>query len=184
VPSKSSRILLLRGINIGPRKRVSMPDLRALLGDAGFADVRTYVQSGNVVLTSRVAPARLAAQAEALIAERFGFGVDVIVRTADELGSVVARNPLAEVAVNPKRYQVSFLDAEPDPDLVERISGLSVDGERLVVIGREAYTWHPEGVARSKLWAKMASVGGLGVRATSRNWTTVTTLLEMSSGGA
>lgn len=161
-----------------------MPDLRALLGEAGFVDVRTYVQSGNVVLTSRVAPAKVAAQAEALIAERFGFEVDVIVRTPDELGSVVARNPLAEVAVDPKRYQVSFLDAEPNPEVVERISGLSVDGERLVVIGREAYTWHPHGVARSKLWAKMASVGSLGVRATARNWTTVTTLLEMASEGA
>src|SRR5690242_7578408 len=145
VPSKSSRSLLLRGINLGPHRRVSMPDPRALLGEAGFADVRTYVQSGNVVLSSRAAPAKVGAQAEALIAERFGFEVDVIVRTADELGSVVARNPLAEVAVNPKRYQVSFLDAEPDPEVVEKISGLSVDGERVVVIGREAYTWHPDG---------------------------------------
>ena len=160
-----------------------MPELRTVLGDAGFADVRTYVQSGNVVLSSRAAPANVGAQAEALIAERFGFDVDVIVRTADELASVVDRNPLAGVAENPKRYLVSFLDAEPDPEVVERVSGLSVDGERLVVIGREAYTWHPAGVARSKLWAKLASVGGLGVRATARNWTTVTTLLEMASGG-
>jgi uncharacterized protein (DUF1697 family) len=161
-----------------------MPDLRALLDKAGFADVRTYVQSGNVVLSSRAAPAKLGAEAERLIAERFGFDVDVIVRTADELASVVTCNPLADVAENPKRYQVSFLDGEPDPALVERIAGLSVDGERLVVIGREAYTWHPDGVARSKLWAKLASAGGLGVRATARNWTTVTTLLEMASGGA
>jgi uncharacterized protein (DUF1697 family) len=160
-----------------------MPELRTALGEAGFADVRTYVQSGNVVLTSGASPAKVGADAERVIAERFGFDVDVIVRTADELGSVVARNPLAAVAKDPKRYQVSFLDAEPDPEVVERISGLSVDGERFVVIGREAYTWHPEGVARSKLWAKMASVGGLGVRATARNWTTVTTLLEMASGG-
>jgi uncharacterized protein (DUF1697 family) len=160
-----------------------MPELRTVLGEAGFADVRTYVQSGNVVLTSRAAPGKVGAEAERVIAERFGFDVDVIVRTADELAAVVARNPLAEVAVEPKRYQVSFLDAEPDPEVVERISGLSVDGERLVVIGREAYTWHPDGVARSKLWAKMAAAGGLGVRATARNWTTVTTLCEMASGG-
>jgi uncharacterized protein (DUF1697 family) len=157
-----------------------MPDLRALMSDAGFADVRTYVQSGNVVLTSRAAPAKVGAKAEALIAERWGFDVDVIVRTGDELDSVVARNPLAEVAVEPKRYQVSFLDAEPDPEVLERVSGLAVDGERLVAIGRELYTWHPEGVARSKLWAKLAAAGGIGVRATARNWTTVTTLLEMA----
>jgi uncharacterized protein (DUF1697 family) len=157
-----------------------MPELRTALGEAGFADVRTYVQSGNVVLTSRASPAKVGAQAEAVIAERFGFDVDVIVRTAEELAEVVARNPLAEVADNPKRYQVSFLDGDPDPGVVERIAGLAVDGERLVAIGREVYAWHPDGVARSKLWAKLAATGGLGVRATARNWTTVTTLLEMA----
>jgi uncharacterized protein (DUF1697 family) len=184
VASKTSRILLLRGINLGPHRRVSMPDLRALLSEAGFADVRTYVQSGNVVLSSRAAPAKVGGQAERLIAERFGFEVDVIVRTGDELASVVDRNPLAEAAEDPKRYQVSFLDGEPDPEVVERISGLAVDGERLVTIGRELYTWHPKGVARSKLWAKLAAAGGLGVRATARNWTTVCTLHEMASGGS
>jgi uncharacterized protein (DUF1697 family) len=183
VPSKTSRILLLRGINLGPHRRVSMPDLRALLGEAGFADVRTYVQSGNVVLSSRASPVKVGAQAEQAIADRFGFEVDVIVRTGEELADVVARNPLPEAAEDPKRYQVSFLGGEPDPEVVERIVGLAVDGERLVAVGRELYTWHPEGVARSKLWAKLASAGGLGVRATARNWTTVTTLLEMASGG-
>ena len=157
-----------------------MPELRTVLGEAGFADVRTYMQSGNVVVSSRASPRKVGAEAERVIAERFGFEVDVIVRTGDEVAEVVARNPLGEVADNPKRYQVSFLDTEPYPEVVEKISGLSVDGERLVVIGREAYTWHPDGVARSKLWAKMAAVGGLGVRATARNWTTVTTLLEMA----
>jgi uncharacterized protein (DUF1697 family) len=158
-----------------------MPELRTALGEAGFADVRTYVQSGNVVLTSRAAPAKVGSRAEAMIAERFGFDVDVIVRTAEELAEVVSANPLAEVADNPKLYQVSFLDAEPDPERVERIAGLAVDGEELVVRGREVYTWHPAGVARSKLAAKLAAAGGLGVRATARNWTTVTTLLEMAS---
>jgi uncharacterized protein (DUF1697 family) len=180
VPSKTSRILLLRGINLGSHKRVSMSDLRAALGEAGFADVRTYVQSGNVVLSSRASPAKVGAEAERLIAERFGFDVDVIVRTAEELAEVVARNPLAEVAVDPKRYQVSFLEAEPDPAVLERIAALKAEPERLVAIGRELYAWHPDGIGRSKLWNKLAGTG-LGVRATARNWTTVTTLLEMAT---
>jgi uncharacterized protein (DUF1697 family) len=179
VARKSSLILLLRGINVGSRKRVSMPDLRALLTEAGFADVRTYVQSGNVVISSRAAPAKVGAEAERLIADRFGFDVDVIVRTAEDLGEVVARNPLGDVAVDPKRYQVSFLDGEPDPEVVARISDLAADSEQLVAVGREAYSWHPAGAARSKLWAKLAA-NGLGVRGTSRNWTTVMTLFEMS----
>jgi uncharacterized protein (DUF1697 family) len=180
VASKTSQILLLRGINLGSHKRVSMPDLRALLQEAGFDDVRTYVQSGNVVLSSRAAPAKVGAKAERAIAERLGFDVDVIVRTGDELAEVVARNPLAEVAVDPKRYQVSFLESEPDPAVLERIASLKAEPERLVAIGRELYAWHPEGIGRSKLWNKLAGTG-LGVRATARNWTTVTTLLEMAS---
>jgi uncharacterized protein (DUF1697 family) len=156
-----------------------MPELREVLSEAGFADVRTYVQSGNVVLSSRAAPAKLGAQAERLIADRFGFDVDVIVRTAQELAEVVARNPLAEVAVDPKRYQVSFLEAEPDPAVLEKIVAVKAEPERLVAIGRELYAWHPDGIGRSKLWTKLAGTG-LGVRATARNWTTVTTLLEMA----
>jgi len=156
-----------------------MPALRELLSSEGFEDVRTYVQSGNVVLKSPDSPAQAAAVTERLIADRFGFDVDVIVRTGDELAEVVARDPLAGVATDPKRYQVSFLEAEPDPEAVARIVGFAAESERLVAIGRELYAWHPAGVARSKLWAKLAG-NGLGVRATARNWTTVGTLLEMA----
>jgi uncharacterized protein (DUF1697 family) len=175
----SRRILLLRGINLGPAKRVAMPTLREVLGDAGMGDVRTYVQSGNVVVSSDAAPDKLARKAERAIAKEFGFDVDVVVRTRDEVAEVVRRNPLADVVTNPKRYQVSFLAAEPDRERLEKISALAVEPERLVAIGREVYAWHPEGVARSKLWAGLASKG-LGVTATARNWTTVTTLLEMA----
>jgi uncharacterized protein (DUF1697 family) len=181
VTRNSSLILLLRGINLGAHKRVAMPDLRALLAEGGFEDVRTYVQSGNVVLASQVSPQAAGAQAERLIADRFGFDVDVIVRTRDELAEIVVRNPLAEVAVDPKRYQVSFLDAEPDPDVLERIANVTTEPERLVAIGRELYAWHPNGIGRSKLWNKLGGTG-LGVRATARNWTTVTALLEMAGG--
>lgn len=178
---KRSQILLLRGINIGPNKRVPMPELRALLSDAGFEDVQTYVQSGNVVLTSSASANKLAARCEELIAARFGFDVDVIVRSRDELAEVVRLNPLADVADNPKRYQVSFCDGEPDPAAVEQIAATAAPSERLVAVGRELYAWHPDGVGRSKMWTKLAGKG-LGVRATARNWTTVTTLLEMAGG--
>jgi len=156
-----------------------MPDLRGLLADAGFEDVRTYVQSGNVVVRSAAPASQVAAEAERLIVGRFGFQVDVIARTGEELAEVVARNPLADVAVDPKRYQVSFLEAEPDPAALERIVALRAEPERLVAIGCELYAWHPNGIGRSKLWAKLAGTG-LGVRATARNWTTVITLLEMA----
>jgi uncharacterized protein (DUF1697 family) len=156
-----------------------MADLRALLQDAGFEDVRTYVQSGNLVLSSDVSPEELERQVGKLIRERFGFDVPVVVRTRDELAAVVAADPLGHVADNPKRYQVSFL-SEPLPDeVVARLQVAVAEPEALVVDGREIYAWHPDGVARSKLWNSLAGKG-LGVTATARNWTTVTTLLAMA----
>jgi uncharacterized protein (DUF1697 family) len=175
-----SRILLLRGINIGSRKRIAMPELRNLLSSAGFEDVRTYLQSGNVVVSSDAAAVELGSEAERLIADRFGLEVDVIVRTAEELAAVVARNPLGDVAADPKRYQVVFLESEPDPDAVSRVQELAAGAERSVAVGREVYSWHPAGASRSKLWAKLAA-NGLGVRGTSRNWTTVCALADMAS---
>ena len=177
----SKRILLLRGINIGPNRRVAMPKLREALAAAGMKDVETYVQSGNVVVSSRKSPDNLARETQRAIADEFGFDVDVVVRTRDELADVVKRNPLGDVADNPKRYQVSFLSDQPDPDVVADLAKLAHESERLVADGRELYAWHPEGVARSKLWAALAGKK-LGVTATARNWTTVTTLLEMADG--
>src|SRR5579884_285749 len=118
------RIVLLRGINLGPRNRVAMPQLRDLLSDAGYEEVRTYVQSGNVVLTSGQPPDELARECERLIGDRFGLEIPVIVRTGEELAAVVERNPLADVATNPKRYQVSFLERELDPTRIEALNAL------------------------------------------------------------
>lgn len=173
------RVILLRGINLGAHKRVAMPALRSLFDEQGFEDVSTYVQSGNVVLTSELDPAQLERESERLIRERFGFEVDVVVRTAEELADVVARNPFEDVAVNPKRYQVTFLGSELLAARVQELTTLASDSERLVASGRELYAWHPEGVSRSRLWAKLAGAG-LGVKATARNWTTVTNLLELA----
>src|SRR5262245_55546217 len=157
-----------------------MPDLRELLESTGFGDVRTYVQSGNVVLTSRAAPKTVARSCEEEIESRFGFSVDVIVRTRDELAQVVKRNPLGDAAKDPKRYQVSFLADEPDRSVVDLLAAAAVAAERFELIWREIYAWHPEGIGRSKLWTLLAGPK-LGVTATARNWTTVTTLLDMAS---
>lgn len=173
------QIVLLRGINLGPNRRVAMPALRELLSAAGHGDVRTYVQSGNVVLSSDAEAAELESTCARLVSEGFGFEVPVIVRTRDELAEVVRRNPLGAVATEPKRYQVSFLSAELDTERCAALEELVIEPERLAVIGREVYAWHPDGVARSKLWNKLAGKG-LGVSATARNWTTVTTLLAMA----
>jgi uncharacterized protein (DUF1697 family) len=173
------QVALLRGINLAGRNRIAMPELRNELEGAGFEDVRTYLQSGNVVLASDLSPERLARRLERQIKQAFKLDIAVVVRTRDELADVVKRNPLKKVATNPKRYQVSFLSDELDAQTIEELAALAVPSERFVARGRELYAWHPDGVARSKLWARLAGKG-LGVTATSRNWTTVTKLLELA----
>ena len=114
----------LRGINLGPTRRVPMQELRAALEAAGYGGVRTLLQSGNVVLTSDAEPAELEQDLAASLREAFGFDIAVLVRTRDELAEVVASDPFAGVADDPARYQVSFLSAEPDPAGVEELEAV------------------------------------------------------------
>jgi uncharacterized protein (DUF1697 family) len=172
-------VVLLRGVNLGSRNRVPMPALRDALGVAGFGDVRTHLQSGNVVLSSRKAADRVARECEREIEGGFGLRIDVVVRTRAELAKVVRCNPLGAVAEDPKRYQVTFLAAKLPQAVVRELEAAAVVPEQLAVVGREVYAWHPAGIARSKLWALIAS-RKLGVVATSRNWATVEALFELA----
>jgi uncharacterized protein (DUF1697 family) len=156
-----------------------MPALREALSAAGFKNVRTYVQSGNVVLDARLQPGSLERRLEQLLAEQFELTIPVIVRSRDELAQVVERNRLGDVAQDPKRYQVCFLRSELKPEVVEQLGQAAIPPEQVVVDDREIYSWHDAGIARSKLWAAVASKK-LGVDGTARNWTTVTTLLQMA----
>jgi uncharacterized protein (DUF1697 family) len=175
-----TQVVLLRGINLGPNNRIAMPALREALTNEGYGNVRTYVQSGNVLLDTDQDEAELTDRFTTLLRAQFDLKIPVVTRTGTDLAKVVTANPIPEATADPKRYQVSFCSGEPDPEAIARVDAARVDPERLVVIGREIYAWHPAGVARSKLWNALASKG-LGVTATARNWTTVTTLLEMAS---
>lgn len=174
------QIALLRGINVGGHNRVAMADLRALLAGAGYGEVLTLGVSGNVVLSAKTVPERLGTELEARIAEGLGLQVRVVVRTRTELAAVVAHDPLGELAAaEPKRYQVNFLSAEPDPQALQAIAALDLAPERWVHRGREIYAWHPVGVHNSPL-AKLLTDKRLGVAVTARNWNTVTKLLAMA----
>lgn len=174
-------VALLRAINLGARNRIGMPPLRESLHAAGYTDVRTYLQSGNVVLTSEEEPESLATSLHELVREEFGFDIDVVVRSRDELADIVARDPFGDLADDPKRYQVSLLTAAPDPRGAEHVANADVAPERVVISGREIYAWHPHGLQRSKL-AAMLTPRRLGTVVTARNWTTVTALLDMAEG--
>jgi uncharacterized protein (DUF1697 family) len=176
------QVALLRGINVGKHRRVAMADLRGLLEELGYEDVTTYLQSGNVVLTSELAAAELEHELEQAIEARLGVDPPVLVRTRDELAAVVARDPFGDVADDPKRYLVSFLSAEPDPARVRTLEEIEIAPDRFVVSGREIYAWHPNGLQRSRL-APALTDKRLGVTATARNWNTVTKLLALADAG-
>jgi uncharacterized protein (DUF1697 family) len=177
----ATSIVFLRGINLGKARRVQMAALRELLAGHGHENVRTLLQSGNVILDSRSTGAKLERELERELEAGLGFRVDVFVRTRDELGKIVARNPLASVADDPAKYLVTFLRARLDPAVSRRLRALDLAPERLAIYGRELYTWHPGGLARTEL-RKHLTDRVLGVSSSGRNWSTVTKLLELVDG--
>ena len=170
-------VALLRAINLGSKRRVSMPQLREVLTARGFGSVRTHLASGNVLLDSALGEAELAEQLSAIIQEEFALDVPVVLRTADELAGVVASDPVGDLATDPSRYSVTFFPAAPDE---ERVAALPpADGGTYAVRGRELYLWLPDGVMQSPMgkwkWDQL-----LGVAGTARNWNTVTKLVELA----
>ncbi|HEX5309181.1 MAG TPA: DUF1697 domain-containing protein [Solirubrobacteraceae bacterium] len=175
-----TQVALLRGINLGAHNRVPMGELRGHLTGLGYGDVRTLLQSGNVVLDADTSPDRLAADLERELSERFGVRSPVVVRTRAQLAKVVALDPLRDAVSEDKLYQVSFLSAEPEGGVIEQLAATDFEPERFVHSGREIYAWHPRGIHSSPL-AKRLSDKGLGVVATARNWRTTVKLLELAS---
>jgi uncharacterized protein (DUF1697 family) len=176
------RIVFLRGINVGGHRRIGMADLRELLTSHGYEDIRTHLQSGNVVLTSSLSADRLGTKLERELEAGLGFPVEVIVRTRAELARVIAHDPFADVAKDPSRYLVTFLRTKPAATLVRELRDADVTPERVEVNGREVYSWHPEGLQSSPL-AKLLSKTGVSGTGTNRNWRTVTKLLELADEG-
>jgi uncharacterized protein (DUF1697 family) len=176
----SRQIALLRGINLASKRRVGMADLRELLDGQGYKDVRTHLQSGNVVLSSTLSPRRLERTLERQLAERFGFDISVLVRTRAELAKVVERNPLRKVATDGSRHVVSFLSRRLPAAVARELEAADVAPERVAISGREIYAWYPNGIQRSPL-GKLLDDSRLGVVSTARNWNTVVKLLELAS---
>lgn len=176
----NSYVLLLRGINVGRNKRLAMPDLRSLLEDVGYSEVRTHLQSGNVVLTSPDSAARIAEIVRSEIAARLALEVGIIVRTADEMAEVVSVNALRDVATDPSRYVVTFLPGPVDQTSLRELEEQSFAPEEFAVRGREVFLWCPNGQHESPL-AKALGKAGVTTTGTARNWRTVTRLAELAA---
>ena len=173
-------VSLFRAVNVGGRNRIKMDALRDLCTTLKFRDVRTYVQSGNVVFSTREQDMkRLVKQIENAVEKTFGFRSDAILRTTADLRGVVARNPFAKRDCNPSRLLVTFLAGDPAVGAAEQIRKIPADPEELVLDGRELYIYYPEGMGRSRLSA--TAIGkALQTPGTARNWNTVVKLLEMA----
>jgi uncharacterized protein (DUF1697 family) len=174
-------ILLLRGVNLARNRRLAMADLRKVLQGLGYEDAVTHLQSGNAVLTSGKRPATVKREVERSLADELGLETEVFVRTRDEFAAVVERDPLGDVAANPSRYLVTFLSGKPSAALKRELEASVTAPDRAVLRGDALYSWHPDGLQRSKLMS-MLGRKGLGVSATSRNWNTVTKLLAIADG--
>ena len=179
--AKTTQIALLRGVNLGRNRRLDMAALRSVLERLGYENARTFLQSGNIVLTSGKAPERVKAELEKQIAAQLQLETEVFMRTRDEIAAVLELDPLGDVVDNPSWYQVSFLAATPPAGVLRELATADFAPEQVVVRGREIYAWHPEGLQRSPL-AKMLTAERLGVSATARNWNTVTKLLALADG--
>jgi uncharacterized protein (DUF1697 family) len=175
-------IALLRGINVGGRNKLPMKELAAIFTDLGGRDVRTYIQSGNVVFgVDEALAADLPPRVSDAIAARHGLEVPVVLRTAGELSGVLRDNPFLAEATDPRHLGVMFLADEPDEAARNGLDPDRSPGDSFQVRGREIYLHLPNGVARSKLtnaWFDRQ----LGTICTGRNWRTVSKLVAMAGG--
>jgi uncharacterized protein (DUF1697 family) len=174
-------VALLRGINVGGKNKLPMQHLAAMFVESGCSDVRTFIQSGNVIFRANAKhAARLATLIAAEIDKRFGYRTPVIVRTADQLRHVFGNNPYLVAGVAADFLHVMFLADLPLAGSVEALDPKRSPPDEFTVLGQHVYLHLPMGAGKSKLTnayfdSKLKTIG------TSRNWRTVTKLVELAS---
>lgn len=168
---------LLRGINVGGRT-LKMDRLRAIATECGFGDVATYIQSGNVVFSSRKSATRVSAELHDAILTDTGIDTTVVVRTAAQLQAVLDRVPWPDRIADPTKVSVCFLYDTTRPTL-DAVDPASYAPDEIVLVGTDAYLSTPNGLGKSKLVEPVMK--RLGLRGTVRNWRTTVTLTEMAA---
>jgi uncharacterized protein (DUF1697 family) len=173
-------VALLRAVNLGSRNQVNMPALRKALEARGFQDVRTYVQSGNVVARSaHRAPDGVAKAVRTLVREEFGIDVPVVIRSPGQLRAVLDWCPFPDdAATRPTGVHVLHLTAEPDPSRLQALLAEDWSPDGIAARGREVVVRYDETMHRSRL-QHAAILKRLGVDGTARNWRTLQALVEL-----
>jgi uncharacterized protein (DUF1697 family) len=182
VSSDGAYVALLRGINVGGKNMLPMKDLVGLCTDAGCGEVKSYIQSGNLVFRAKSALApRLPDLIEKAISDQFGIRVPVVVRSADELRRVAKGNPFLRAGADAGILHVAFLSDLPKPASVAALDPNRSPPDQFTVRGREIYLQCPNGIGRTKLTNQYFD-SKLGLTSTVRNWNTVLKLLELVGG--
>jgi uncharacterized protein (DUF1697 family) len=179
MPHPSTYVALLRGINVGGKHMLPMKDLAAIFVQAGCSNVRTYIQSGNVLFN---APASVLNKLSWLITERiaarFGFQVPVVIRTTEQLARTIRENPFPDAAAFPRTLYVCFLADVPDPIAIGSLDPDRSPPHAFRVLNGEIYLHLPGDAARTKLTAAYFDAK-LSTTCTARNWNTVRKILEL-----
>ncbi|WP_314178606.1 DUF1697 domain-containing protein [Streptomyces winkii] len=168
---------LLRGINVGGHKKVPMAELRDVMTGLGWTGVRTYLQSGNAVFTTEDPDP--GERLERAVAERFGFDVRCLVRTAGELRAVAAACPYPASELDPAKLLVLFLEEPPGEGHFGSVNAADFAPDTFEHVGGAVYCYFPDGMGRSKLPAALEAVRPK-ITMTGRNWRTVQRLIELA----
>jgi uncharacterized protein (DUF1697 family) len=173
---------MLRGVNVGGKKIVRMEKLRASLETLGLDRVRTYVQSGNVIFEApKTSSDILSKIIEGKILNDFGFSISLFFRSSDEMKKIASDNPfLKERGIDHSKLHITFLSELPTKDALGRLEAMNAVPDQFRIKARELYLYCPNGYGRTKL-SNATFEKLLSVQATTRNWKTVKTLVEMSS---
>jgi uncharacterized protein (DUF1697 family) len=176
-------ITLLRGINVSGHKIILMDDLKVLFEKMDFEDVKTYIQSGNIVFktTESLTDVELAQRIQQSISGRYNFYVPVVIRSREEMEKILANNPfLKEKEINTDWLHVTFLSDSPRQSDREAISKYDFSPDRFYLVRNEAYLYCPQGYGNTKI-SNLFFENRLKVNATTRNWKTVIKLVDLAS---
>ncbi len=175
----SAYVALLRGVNLGGKNRLPMPELAKMFVEAGCTEVRTYIQSGNVVFRATPAKAeKLPVLIPRRIAEDFRYQVPVVVRSSAELAELIQSNPFLQAGIGTETLHVLFLSTRPGPEQIAKLDPERSAPDVFIVHGQEIYLHLPNGVADTKLTNAYFD-SKLSTMCTGRNWRTTIKLLEM-----
>jgi uncharacterized protein (DUF1697 family) len=171
-------LAFLRGVNLGPTNKISMPQLRAMAEDLGYTDVATYINSGNLIISSAKNAATVEREISDAIKKTFGRSIDVTVRTPAQLKKILAENPYPDG--NPSQVTVAFLTKMPAADAKEKVAAVAKGYEPFTFSGQQVYVNYSKGIGRSKLAEKFSDI--IGVSSTVRNIRTVEKVLALCGG--